>query len=132
MILDETFSREWLIAIAKRFPKPVDLKLLEKVVWALKLPEQLQHQGLPFVFKGGTSLILHYEQPKRFSIDLDIIMAQRLPDLTTRFEAIVGAGAFVRWEDDSNRASHNGVPVGYYMKWSNLAGQCYPLFEASN
>lgn len=114
MILDETFSREWLVAIAKRFPKPVDLKLLEKVVWALKLLEQLQHQGLPFVFKGGTSLILHYEQPKRFSIDVDIIMAQQLPDLITRFEAIVGAGAFVRWEDDSNRASHNGVPVGHY------------------
>ena len=114
MILDETFSPEWLLAVAKRFPKPVDLKLLEKVVHALKLLEQLQRQGLPFVFKGGTSLILHYEQPRRFSIDVDIIMAQQPEDLFTRFEAIVGAGAFVGWEDDSKRASHAGVPVGHY------------------
>ncbi len=114
MILDETFSPEWLSAIAKRFPKPVDLKLLEKVVHALKLLEQLQRQGMDFVFKGGTSLILHYEQPRRFSIDVDIIMAQKPEDLISRFEAIVAAGAFLRWEDDSNRASHVGVPVGHY------------------
>ncbi|MGF7218815.1 hypothetical protein GGR92_004994 [Spirosoma lacussanchae] len=114
MILPETFTRDWLVAVGKRFPKPVNLKLLEKVVWALRLLEQLQIYDLSFVFKGGTSLVLHYEQPRRFSIDVDIIMPQRPVNLTECFDAIVEAGAFVRWEDDSLRASHAGVPVGHF------------------
>lgn len=113
MILAETFSRDWLLTIAKRFAKPVDLKLLEKVVWALHLLEQLPRQNLPFVFKGGTSLILHHEQPRRFSIDVDIIMPERL-DLTPHFDALVESSTFVRWDDDSDRTSHAGVPVGHY------------------
>lgn len=114
MILEETFTRDWLVAVAKRFPKNVDLKLLEKVVWALKLLEQLQLQGLSFVFKGGTSLVLHFEQPRRFSIDVDIIMPDPPANLTDYFDAIVGNGAFLKWEDDSLRASHAGVPVGHF------------------
>lgn len=113
MILAETFSRDWLLSVAKRFTKTVDLKLLEKVVWALHLLEQLQRQNLPFVFKGGTSLILHHDQPRRFSIDVDIIMPARLV-LTSYFDALVEGSTFVRWDDDSNRTSHAGVPVGHY------------------
>lgn len=114
MILAETFTRDWLVTVAKQFPKVVDLKLLEKVVWALKLLEELQRRDLSFVFKGGTSLILHYDQPRRFSIDVDIIMPDRGVDLNEHFDAIVAKGAFVKWEDDSDRASHIGVPVAHY------------------
>ncbi|GAB3562730.1 hypothetical protein GCM10027578_05360 [Spirosoma luteolum] len=114
MILEETFTRDWLVAVAKRFPKNVDLKLLEKVVWALKLLEQLQLQGLSFVFKGGTSLVLHFDKPRRFSIDVDIIMPKQPANLIDYFDAIVANGAFAQWEDDSLRASHAGVTVGHF------------------
>lgn len=114
MILEESFTTEWLQAIARQFSKTVDLKLLEKVVRALSLLEQLQHQQLSFVFKGGTSLILHFEQPRRFSIDIDIVMPNKPEDLLQRFEAIVQTGAFTRWQDDSGRARHSDVPVGHY------------------
>jgi predicted nucleotidyltransferase component of viral defense system len=30
--------------------------------------------GLPFIFKGGTAVMLLQKRPKRFSIDLDIIV----------------------------------------------------------
>lgn len=127
MILAETFTRNWLVAVAKRFPKAVDLKLLEKVVWALKLLEELQRQDLSFVFKGGTSLILHYEQPRRFSIDVDIIMPDRA-DLREHFDAIVASEAFVKWEDDSDRASHIGIPVSHYkFYYTSVVDPQHPL-----
>ncbi len=65
-------SAEWLKSVSSKLGK-VDSSLLEKAVWALFLAEQLKVNDLIFVFKGGTSLLLHLEKPLRFSIDVDII-----------------------------------------------------------
>lgn len=43
------------------------------MIFALHLVEQLQVNGLPFVFKGGTCLVLLLNEANRFSIDIDII-----------------------------------------------------------
>ncbi|WP_375448494.1 nucleotidyl transferase AbiEii/AbiGii toxin family protein [uncultured Fibrella sp.] len=114
MILPETFTPAWLQIVAQQFGKTTDLKLLEKVVRALGLLEQLRNQNLPFVFKGGTSLILHFDQPRRFSIDIDIVMAHRPGNLPALFDAIIANGTFIRWADDSDRKSHQHVPVEHY------------------
>lgn len=114
MILDETFTADWIKTIARQFTKPVDLKLLEKVIRALSLLEQLRLQGLSFVFKGGTSLVLHFNQPRRLSIDIDIVMPQQNNALPALFDAIVATGQFTRWSDDSARKSHEHIPVGHY------------------
>lgn len=114
MILPETFTPDWLKTVAKQFGKTTDLKLLEKVVRALSLLEELRRQDLQFVFKGGTSLILHFDQPRRFSIDIDIVMPRRTADLPALFDAIVAGGQFIRWADDSDRKSHQHVPVEHY------------------
>lgn len=114
MILPETFTPDWLRTVSQQFGKTTDLKLLEKVLRALSLLEQLLLQDLQFVFKGGTSLILHFDQPSRFSIDIDIVMGQRPDDLANRFDAIIANGSFSRWEDDSNRKSHQNVPVEHF------------------
>lgn len=47
---------------------------MEKVIYALYLLQQLKRTGLPFIFKGGTSLLLLLPQPARFSVDIDIIV----------------------------------------------------------
>ena len=52
-----------------------DPKLVEKVVYAFGLLEQLKQAGLDFIFKGGTSLLLLTDPPSRFSIDIDIIFS---------------------------------------------------------
>lgn len=114
MILPQTFTATWLQTIAAQYPKKLDVKLLEKVTWALYLLEQLHDQNLSFVFKGGTSLMLHFDQPSRLSIDIDIIMPHRPDNLITLFDKIVGQGQFTRWADDSNRKSHQHVPVEHY------------------
>lgn len=107
--LPNDLTRNWLQTVANRFNKKTDLKLLEKVVWALYLLEQLRQQDLSFVFKGGTALILHFENPQRLSIDIDIVMPWQPENLPDTFDAIVAQSQFVNWTDDSDRKSHQNV-----------------------
>ena len=51
-----------------------DPNLLERVVYAFGLLEAIKQAGLPFIFKGGTSLMLLMEHPMRLSTDIDIIV----------------------------------------------------------
>lgn len=72
MILPESCSIEWLqkIATENNFP---NITMLEKTIRAFSLLESLSLSGCPFVFKGGTALMLHLDSAKRLSIDIDII-----------------------------------------------------------
>ena len=50
-----------------------DIALVEKTIRAFSLLEALARSGCPFIFKGGSSLMLHLSSSKRLSIDIDII-----------------------------------------------------------
>ena len=65
------------IVILKRENPSVDLQLLEKTIGALYLLENLVSEGLKFIFKGGTSLVLLLNDLKRFSVDVDIITRRK-------------------------------------------------------
>jgi hypothetical protein len=54
MIRKETYTAEWIQALRVKLGKKVDPKMIEKVINALVLLEQLKMQGLELVFKGGT------------------------------------------------------------------------------
>jgi len=76
--------------------------------------EQLRMVGLDLVFKGGTSLILLNDKPKRFSIDIDIICnvnPEMLPEL---FDKVVSHGIFSSWKEDNDRKNPTKAPVGHY------------------
>ena len=45
----------------------------DQVRRALSLLESLVRSGCPFVFKGGTALMLHLDTSRRLSIDVDIV-----------------------------------------------------------
>ena len=51
-----------------------DPALLERVIYAFGLLEAIRKVELPFCFKGGTSLMLLLEHPRRLSTDIDIIV----------------------------------------------------------
>lgn len=51
-----------------------DPQLLERVIYAFGLLEAIRKVELHFCFKGGTSLMLLLEHPKRLSTDIDIIV----------------------------------------------------------
>lgn len=59
--------------IMKKENSSTDIRLLEKTIGTLYLVENLANEGLEFIFKGGTSLILLLNEIKKFSVDVDII-----------------------------------------------------------
>ena len=76
MIDIKSLSAEWIAEKKNKYSK--DPNLMESMIYALYLLEQLQLTGLDFIFKGGTSLILLMEEPKRFSVDIDIIISPKI------------------------------------------------------
>jgi hypothetical protein len=112
MILLDSLSAEWLKSVSSKLGK-VDSSLLEKAVRALFLTEQLKVNNLTFVFKGGTSLLLHLEKPLRFSIDVDIITSDDKSKLVTAMNAVIKTGVFTRWEPDE-RTLRKDLPVEHY------------------
>ncbi len=85
MIKEKCFSTEWLNSFKKQAAhKRIDIIILEKMIYALHLLEQLKVAGLDFTFKGGTSLVLLLDGGNRFSIDIDIICStdkEKLEDI---------------------------------------------------
>lgn len=80
-----------------------DVVTMEKCVLALHLVTLLQRHGLNFIFKGGTSLLLHCPQPKRLSIDVDIISIDPLERLEEVLTAATASAPFTRWEHQTGR-----------------------------
>lgn len=114
MIDDKTYSIEWINDLRKKLGKRTDPKLIEKVIYALSLLEQLQLNDLNFVFKGGTALLLMTSVPKRFSIDIDIITEENIADVERVLNKIIEAGKFLRWTDNNERTHSADAPLGHY------------------
>ena len=50
-----------------------DRNLVERSLFAFGLLEALARAEMPFIFKGGTCLLLLLNDPKRLSTDIDIV-----------------------------------------------------------
>lgn len=72
MINPKSRTIEWIAEAAVRLGIR-DCALVEKTIRAFSLLEALARSGCPFVFKGGSSLMLHLNTSRRLSIDIDII-----------------------------------------------------------
>lgn len=73
MIRQECFAKDWIQKVAVDLQYP-DVNLIEKVIRAFSLVEMLSVSGCPFIWKGGTSLMLLLGGDKhRLSIDVDVI-----------------------------------------------------------
>ena len=73
MIKQETFTKENIDRIVSKYK--VDYELAARAVFALGLVEALSKVGTEFVFKGGSSLMLLFDTPKRLSTDVDILVS---------------------------------------------------------
>lgn len=115
MIDINSLSGEWLAEKRKQYRK--DPAIMESMIHALYLLEQLKLTGLDFIFKGGSSLILILEQPQRFSVDIDIIVSPKTTkeELEKYLSKIVGASAFTLMRLDERRSYKEGVPKAHYI-----------------
>lgn len=114
MIARESNTKEWILSLRDQIVKRVDPKLIEKVIYALTLLEQLKLNNLDFVFKGGTALLLMTEVPRRFSIDIDIVTIEPESKILTTLDKIRDLEIFNRWEDDNKREHSHNTPVRHF------------------
>ncbi len=115
MIKEHCFTDKWLDAFKKQAAhKPIDKAILEKMIYALHLLERIKTNGLDFIFKGGTSLVLLLEEGNRFSIDIDIICNTDRETLETILNKVVDSSYFKSVELDKHRSYKKGVPKAHY------------------
>jgi len=115
MIKDQCFKEEWLVQFKKqKNHSRIDKIILKKMIYALHLLERLKSNGLDFVFKGGTSLVLLLEEGNRFSIDIDIINKTKREELEEILNKVINSSHFTEWKLDERRSYQSGVPKAHY------------------
>ena len=72
MLKHENYTSEHIAAL--KVSTGADPSILERTIYAFGLLEAIRRIELPFVFKGGTSLLVLLENPRRLSTDIDIIV----------------------------------------------------------
>ncbi|MBS0537002.1 MAG: nucleotidyl transferase AbiEii/AbiGii toxin family protein, partial [Proteobacteria bacterium] len=113
MIKQEFFTREKLKQSSQSLR--VDPGILEKAVHALALLGHLAESGLPFVFKGGTSLLLHLDPIRRLSIDIDIFCHAAPAELDSVLARVARLPPFIGHEEQDR--GQRGLPQRRHFKF---------------
>lgn len=114
MIHDICFTADWLDQKKKEL-NGVDPGLLEKALHAFALLGHLAESELKFVFKGGTSLLLHVQKIRRLSIDIDILCSAPATELDRILAAVAQVPPFVRYEE--HERGFRGLPERRHFKF---------------
>lgn len=114
MIHEKCFTAEWLQAKTKEL-KAGDPGLLERAVYAFALLGHLAESGLDFVFKGGTSLLLHIPVMRRLSIDIDILCSAPTGELDRVLSVVSGKPPFLGYGEDKRGV--RGLPHRRHFKF---------------
>jgi len=109
MILAQSRTKEWIMKVREMSPRK-DPILIEKMIMALMLVENLVINNLQFIFKGGTSLALILGTLQRFSIDIDIVISEN-QNLIECFDNILKSGLFHRYEENIRQSD---IPKKHY------------------
>lgn len=122
MILQESLSEEWIRSIlSKKDYSRANPPVLEKMIYALALLEKLTENGLEFTFKGGTSLVLLFNNFRRFSTDIDIITTKNKVEIETHLSQITENSVFNAYKLDKERSNANDIPKAHYSVFFNSA-----------
>lgn len=89
--------------------------LLEKTIHAIALLDALAEQGLDFVFKGGTSLLLRLPRIRRLSIDADILCQEMPEKLDTLLAMVARNSPFIRFTEDDRGPDR--IPARRHFKF---------------
>lgn len=113
MITAHTFTADWLTHLRTQYRK-IDPSIAEKMVFALGLVEQLSQESFPFVFKGGTCLVLLLGTARRFSVDVDIVTSATPAQVQMALASLCQRPPFLRYEYDERRSTKDAIPRGHY------------------
>jgi len=88
--------------------------LAEQAVHCLELVAELADSGLKFQFKGGNSLLLILQTPRRFSIDVDIATDETRESIEQCLDTIVKKhGVFMQWTHRKHKTKP-WIPLASY------------------
>ncbi|MBA7588561.1 hypothetical protein ES708_30621 [subsurface metagenome] len=105
MIKTKCFKSTWITNKHKEIN--ADPILVEKAIYAFELLGDLIENGVHFIFKGGTGLMLLIPGFKRLSIDIDIMITESENEsLNNAFNGIIKEGIFNRWEEDKRSLNY--------------------------
>lgn len=116
MINKECFTKYWLDKIKSDYPL-VDPTILEKSIYAFELLSLLKEEGLDFIFKGGTALLILLPEPKRLSIDVDILTSVSKNQLEKHLDSIIKKEIFFEWKE--NPRTETKIPKKHYKLFFN-------------
>ncbi len=102
MILKSSLQLDWINSKTKEFK--ADPLIVEKVIRALVLLEELHKAGLNFIFKGGTSLMLMIQEPRRFSIDIDILIEDKTQNIEIFLDRVIKNSDFTEWKENKRKS----------------------------
>lgn len=111
MIDPRSRSLEWIEQAKQHIPGVSDTPLVEKAIRALSLLESLVRSGCPFIFKGGTALMLHLNTSRRLSIDVDIVCPPGTD--ITQYLGKFGKEYGFTGAEEIERISRTGVPKSH-------------------
>ncbi len=114
MIAEICFTAGWLDK-KRKVLKGVDPSLLERALHAFALLGHLAESDLKFVFKGGTSLLLHVPVIRRLSIDIDILCSAPATELDRILGEVAKVPPFTRYEEDERGS--RGLPQRRHFKF---------------
>lgn len=114
MIASECLNRDWIIRKREELGS-VDPALLEKSIHAFALLCALGESAIPFVFKGGTSMILLLKEFHRISIDIDIVTLMPRAEYEPLLADIGRKTPFLVCEED--KRGERGLPHRTHFKF---------------
>lgn len=133
MIKEHCFQKPWIDSFKRQSAyNKINPPLVEKMIRALSLLQHLKVQGMHFIFKGGTSLMLLLENARRFSVDIDIITLTSRGQVEQVLDRIVEHSAFTSWKLDEHRSYKPGIPKAHYKLMYNSQtnhGENYVLLD---
>jgi hypothetical protein len=122
MILqDNSLNPDWVYGKTAEFH--ADPIIVEKVIRALILLEALKVNKLDFIFKGGTSLMLMIQEPRRFSIDIDIIIENKKQSIEEILDNIVKTTDFIGWEEHKRKTKSAIEKAHFKLFYSPISKQ---------
>ena len=90
--------------------------LAEQAIHCLELVAELSWADLSYQFKGGNSLLIVLQRPKRFSIDVDIATNESPAAIEAVLDRIVQTcGVFVRWTKRQHKTKPWIPLASYYL-----------------
>lgn len=116
MIKSEDLQRPHLDELITQYPR-LNPRLIEKMIRALRVLELMSQGGKPFIFKGGTALMLLLGEAKRLSIDLDIVLDEPKTDVRDWLSSFLPEN----YKAVTTHISLAGVPKNHYRVFYHTA-----------